>query len=167
MQVWQIPIRQPNGSSAPASSPATRIGVPPSELASTPLLVKRIVPPPPAAPPPPITGAKRPLPSAHRLQPLPLQQLRVASRAPVPAQRVEHLARAGDEGAALPPVGAERVELVRPEALGFAGDPQVRFVAAAAGVELAQLPAEDHAVDGAGGVDVDDVVQRLVAVEIG
>ena len=27
MQVWQIPSRQPNGSSSPASSPATRIGV--------------------------------------------------------------------------------------------------------------------------------------------
>ena len=53
---------------------------------------------------------------------------------------------------------------MRAEAAGLAGDPQVRFVALAAGVELAQLLAEDHPVDGAGGVDVDDVVERFVAI---
>src|SRR6185312_1473096 len=33
-QVWQMPIRQPKGRSRPASSPATRIGVPPSHSTS-------------------------------------------------------------------------------------------------------------------------------------
>ena len=43
--VWQMPLRQPNGSSRPASSPATRIGCEPSHSASPSLLMKRIVPP--------------------------------------------------------------------------------------------------------------------------
>ncbi len=47
MHVWQTPIRQPNGSSAPASSPATRIGWLPSLVASMSLLVNLIVPPSP------------------------------------------------------------------------------------------------------------------------
>ena len=33
-QVWQMPIRQPNGSVAPASSPPTRIETPASHFAS-------------------------------------------------------------------------------------------------------------------------------------
>ena len=37
-QVWQMPIRQPKGRVAPASSPATRIGVPPSQLGLDPAL---------------------------------------------------------------------------------------------------------------------------------
>src|SRR5688572_29611833 len=34
-QVWQIPMRHPKGSDAPACSPATRIGVSPFEWTST------------------------------------------------------------------------------------------------------------------------------------
>ena len=50
--VWQIPSRHPKGSSRPASSPATRIGVPPSHSVFSPLFANVIVPPSPSSPPP-------------------------------------------------------------------------------------------------------------------
>src|SRR6185437_13862889 len=56
-QVWQMPIRQPNGSSRPASSPATRIGLSPGASTSQPAFKNVIVPPSPSATPsPPMTG---------------------------------------------------------------------------------------------------------------
>ena len=46
-QLWQMPMRQPNGISTPARSPATRIGSEPSLAASTPLRQSLIAPPQP------------------------------------------------------------------------------------------------------------------------
>ena len=100
-QVWQIPSRQPNGSSSPASSPATRIGVAPSHSASVSLLAK------------------------HDRAALALLGRRRASAGSAPCaggrsrprrsqcsvERVEQLAGPGEERLALAPVGAELVEV--------------------------------------------------------
>ena len=101
-QVWQMPIRQPKGRVAPASSPATRIGVPPSASASRSDLQNLTVPPSPS-----------PLAADHRLEALEVQPVGIAVLLPVLGQRVEHLARPREEGLALAPVGAELVEVAR------------------------------------------------------
>ena len=80
-----MPIRQPKGSVAPASSPATRIGVVPSLAASTPLAgeadrAARAV----LASPPPMIGWKRSMCS----------RAAVAVALPVLGHRVEQLGRA-------------------------------------------------------------------------
>ena len=129
MQVWQMPSRQPNGSSSPASSPATRIGVPPSALG---LGVARersvIVPPSPSSP-----RAELGLEALH------VQALGVALALPVLGHRVEHVAGPREEGLALAPVGAELVEVRGRDPALLAGELQVQAVAVVALVELAQL----------------------------
>ena len=103
-QVWQMPIRQPYGRVAPASSPATRIGVVPSLEASMPLSAKRIVPPAPcSASSEPMIG----------LEALHVKAARVALALPVLAQRVEQVGGPADERLALAPVGAQLVEIGR------------------------------------------------------
>ena len=149
MQVWQIPIRQPKGSSAPAASPATRIGVAPSLSASTPDLAKTMRPPWP--------GVDRR--ARHRLEALHRQQRRVALGVPVLGERVEQLARAGGEGMPLAPVGAEPVEVGGGDAPRGAGQLQVEAVALVAPGEVVEVAGEDDAIGGAGRVDVDHVAE--------
>ena len=95
-----MPIRHPKGSDAPASSPATRIGV----CAVGPALD--------VAPEEADGAAVAVLAVAHAddgLEALHVQPVGVAARLlPVLGQRVEHLGRAAGEGLALAPVGAQR-----------------------------------------------------------
>ena len=105
-----MPIRQPKGSVAPASSPPTRIGVPLSQLGLDPALGEAHV----------AALALAGLAADHRLEALHVEQLGIAVPLPALAHRVEHLGRAREEGVALAPVGAEPVEVGR----GRSGPPR-------------------------------------------
>ena len=153
-QVWQMPSRQPKGSSRPASSPATRIGVEPSHSVSQSETLKAIVPPSPSSPPP-ILGWKRSM----------CRRSQSPCALPVLVERVEHLAGAGDEGVALLQSGHRRSR--------SAGSRRpCSFVCCSCSVkpscfvgELAQLVAEDDLLARAGGVQEDDVVERVAVLE--
>src|SRR6187551_17362 len=101
----------------------------------------------------------------HRLEALHVQQLAVAVPLPVTAHRVEHLGRAREEGVALAPVWAERVEFARDNPALPASDPQVEVVAPLRALDLPQSTGEDHLVLLTSGVDVDDVANGAVATE--
>src|SRR4051795_470346 len=57
------------------------------------------------------------------LEALHVELVAVAVRVPVVEHRVEQLARPGDEGLALAPVGTQLVEVARPQARGRAREP--------------------------------------------
>ena len=120
MHVWQMPSRQPKGSSRPASSPATRIGLDPSDSACASLRAKTIV------------AALALLAAAQPelgLEALHVQAVAVGLALPVLGHGVEHLVGAREEGLALAPVRAEVVEVDRAHATVRAGDLQVQAVA--------------------------------------
>ncbi len=155
-QVWQMPIRQPNGSSAPASSPATRIGTLPSLSASTSLSVKRMLPPSPPAPSPPMIGWKR---SRWSRSSIPSSCQRGSKSSIIPAgpqRKVSRSRQSGQSssrspGAILPsPLRVWRSYRRRPS-LRESSSRSVR--------------AEDHVVRGRRRVEVDDVVEPVLAVE--
>ena len=110
VQVWQMPIRQPYGRTAPAFSPATRIAVAPSHSAVMSLPAKVIVPPSPVA-----AGEQ------HVLEGLHVQPFRDAGGLEVGPERVQHRAGAAGVGFAFPPVRADLVEGLGLQAAVLAG----------------------------------------------
>src|SRR3954447_10200556 len=100
------------------------------------------------------------------LEALHVQAIAVAGLLPVLAHRVEHVARAREEGLALAPVADEVVEVVGPDAAVLAGELLVQAEARVALGELAQLPAEDDLLARARRVQVHDVVELAAPVEV-
>ena len=153
-QVWQMPIRQPKGRVAPASSPATRIGVAPSQAASTPLLAKRTVPP---SPPPALAADQRlealHLPAARGRPPAP--SAGSGRRASPPARRRRRGARASRGRARRGRPGPTRP--CSPVSRRRRSKPGVGGVDLVAG---ARRRSRRRAV--ARRVDVDDVADRVV-----
>ena len=157
-QVWQMPSRQPNGSSSPASSPATRIGVRAVGLG----LVVAVEEADRRRPRP-----RSPSPPMHRLEALEVQAVAVAVALPVLEHRVEHVAGAREEGLALAPVRAQLVEVGRAEPALLAGELQRagdsrRGAASSARSCSPKMTSSSRAR----GVEVHDVVELVAAVEV-
>ena len=154
MQVWQIPSRQPNWRSRPASSPATRMGLPPSAVVSQSLAAKVMRPPSPSSWRASF-GWNRPC--GEVAVPLPV---------PVLGHGVEQVPGTREKSLALAPVGTEVVEVLRLDPLFLAGQSQRHAVAVVAGLEALELLTEDDPLRGAGRVDVDAIRVRTAPVEV-
>src|SRR3954471_12007056 len=100
------------------------------------------------------------------LKALEVQAVAVSLALPVLGHGVEHLGGAREEGLALAPVRALVVEPVGADAAIGAGHLLVQAKAGAPARHRAQLLAEDHVAGCARGVQVDDVAQRVAAVEV-
>jgi hypothetical protein len=103
--------------------------------------------------------------AGDRLEPLDVQALRLAVLAPVHLHRVDQLARAREEGLAIAPVRADVVEIHRHKPRVLAREVFVKRVARVARAHRAQVLAEDHLIGLARAVNVQDVAERVAALE--
>ena len=148
-QVWQMPIRQPLGSRAPAASPATISGVPGPASVSMPLVVNRTRPPV-ASVATGVGGRKRSTRSASGSP----------ARCQCVGQGVEQAGRAAGPGLPGRPVGHRVGQRVRGEPAGQRGVPLDQAQPGGHG-QPAQLRAEDDVGRGAVAVHQHRAAQRV------
>ena len=153
-QVWQMPIRQPNGIWIPTFSPASSSEVAPSISIVLSEIAKVTVPPSP-----PLSVRAM----ANRSM---CRSSRDARAVPDLLDRVEHRGRAR-----TPRSGRSRQSGTRSSRLGEVelavrlGQLQVQSVAGLARLQLAQLVVEDHVVRRRRGMDVHDVRARAARLQ--